>query len=148
MPASGDFKRSLALQNMFAGMSQDGMGATRAAMQATEQSTADCFKNECDPAGHPWKPLAPSTLIGRKPGPKLGGLVPDLFWQLLAIGKWAHRSRQKFYAVYHLGPDGRTGRPERPYHPIQADEIKAVGEKIFASLRERWLAYHRQRAGV
>lgn len=148
MPASGDFQKSRDLQAFFAGVSRDGIGATRAAMRATEEATADCFANEADPLGNKWAALAPSTLKRREPGvPILRGLQPDLIWQLLGVGRWRLHSRLKDYAVYHLGKDYRTGRPARPFQPVQPGAILAFGARIHDGLT-RWLDDHRRRVGL
>lgn len=147
MGATGDFQRSLDLQACFAGMSRDGLGATRAAMQATKEATADSFKSERDPAGKKWNPLAPSTLKRRAPGPILGGLVPDLIWGILANGVWYLRSQQKGYAVYHLGPDIKRQRPARPFLPVTEDAQRAVAARVGDALA-MWQEYHRRRVGL
>lgn len=144
MPLSGDFDRSLSLQAMFAGISRDGIGATRAAMAETQKLTAECFEHESDPRGQMWAPLAPSTLKRRKPGPILGGILPDLTWRLTGLGRWLLRSNRKPYAVYHLGPDKRTGRPDRAFQPVHPGGMLAWGVRVHGALG-RWLDDHRRR---
>lgn len=147
MGATGDFQRSLDLGAFFAGVSRDGLGATRAAMQATQESTADSFQHERDPAGKAWADLRPSTLKRRPPGPILRGLQADLLWGLITIGAWYVRSQRKGYAVYHLGKDGRTGREARPFVPQESDQMIAVSERVHSGLG-RWLSDHMQRVGL
>jgi len=130
MGVTGDFARADRLAGAFAAMSADARGLTAKAMTATQDATDDAFSRESTVDGSRWAPLAPSTLLRRKPGPILRGLQSDLLWTLHTNGRWSVRSRQKPYAVYHLGPDKRTGRPARPYLPQTPGQAQAVAERV------------------
>ncbi len=147
MGATGDFQSSLDLGAFFAGVSRDGLGATRVAMRATQEATADSFQHERDAAGKAWAELRPATLKRRKPGPILRGLQADLLWGIIAIGAWYVRSQRKGYAVYHLGKDSRTGREARAFQPVEPDQMQAVAERVHVGLA-RWLGDHMRRVGL
>ena len=130
MGVTGDFARADRLASAFAAMSADARGLTAKAMTATQDATDDAFSRESTVDAVRWAPLAASTLRRRPPGPILRGLQSDLLWTLHASGRWSVRSRQKPYAVYHLGPDSRTGRPARPYLPQTPGQAQAVAERV------------------
>lgn len=146
MGFQGDVQKSSRLAGMFATIAADGQGAAAAALEATRQSAADCFAKQRDPAGRPWAALAPSTLRQRESGPILGSLSESLSFVEVAVGRWAVRS-SKSYAGYHLGPDGRTSRPARPYLPVDPESAEAVSGQVRAAL-SGWLQGHRERTGL
>ena len=145
MGVTGDFARADRLAGAFAAMSADARGLTSKAMVATQDATDDSFARESTVDAARWAPLAPSTLRRRPPGPILRGLQSDLLWTLHVNGRWSVRSRQKPYAVYHLGPDKRTGRPARPYLPQTPAEAQAVAERVGRAVA-LWQLQHLQAA--
>lgn len=138
---AGDYAKADALAGMFAAMAGDADGAVGAAMRATAANMARSFEREQKPDGQRWAPLRPSTLVGRRPGPILGGLVADIEQTRRGLDSWVVASRVKDYAKYHLGPDRRNGRPAREYLPITAAQSDAVAAEVSDALTA-WAVGH------
>lgn len=145
MPATGDFAKLDALSAAFAHMSRDGMGATRAAMQATRLVSEHAFDQEREPTGRPWAPLAPATLRRRRPGPKLRGLLSARRWQLLAAGRWRVFDKEKPYDIFHTM--GTRRMPQRADLPVNPGGMLVYGGAVHEAIGD-WIRDNFKRAGL
>ena len=115
MPAKGDFDKLRSLQAAFTRISRDGIGATRAAMAATKDVSEHLSEQEREPTGKSWAPLKPSTLRGRRSGPKLQRIYRSRRWLLLGRGRWRVTDRRKPHDIHHtLGTDKMEARADLP----------------------------------
>lgn len=145
MPAQGDFAQLNNLRIGFVRLALDGMGATRAAMQATRDLSEHQSEQEASPTGQAWAELAPSTVRRRRPGPKLQRIYKSRRWQLLGRGRWRVMNPQKPHDGYHTS--GTKKMKARPDLPVMSGGMLIYGGAVGEALGE-WIRDTFASAGV
>lgn len=145
MPVKGDFAQLNNLRIGFVRLALDGMGATRAAMQATRDLSEHQSEQEAAPTGQAWAELAPSTIRRRRPGPKLRRIYKSRRWQLLGRGRWRVTNPRKPHDIFHTLSTKKM--PARPDLPVMPGGMLAYGSVIGEALGE-WIRDTFTGAGV